>query len=225
MISVVMPVLNEEKGLAGTLAALREQGGEFETIAVDGGSTDLTPLILQRSPSIRVLAAPRGRASQMNAGAAKASADWLLFLHADTRLPSDALLWLNAQTSDPRLQAGCFKHRFSGNHVGLRFISWLHNLRFRITGVIYGDQAMFIRRALFEELGGFPEDAEIEDIAFCQRLLTKARPVMHDACVVTDSRKFEQMGIWRSLMRLVVILTRHEMGLSAAGNRFFSDVR
>ena len=225
MISVIIPVLNEEKCLPQTLGHLDRMSGNFEIIAVDGGSTDASKRILALLPKVRVLSARRGRAPQMNAGAAAARGDWLLFLHADTHLPDNALALLDSRIDDLSLQAGCFRHRFSGRHWGLRFISWLHNWRFGVTNVIYGDQAMFVRRAFFRTLGGFPEDAEMEDIAFCERMLRTTRPVMLEDHVVTDSRKFEQMGIWRSFLRLVVILTRHEMGLSVAKNQFFSDVR
>lgn len=225
MISVIIPVLNEEKCLPRTLSHLDRMSGDFEVIAVDGGSSDASIRFLASFPEVRVLSAPRGRASQMNAGATVASGEWLLFLHADTSLPENALASLDARTDDLTVQAGCFRHRFSGQHWGLRFISWLHNRRFGVTNVIYGDQAMFVRRSLFHMLGGFPEDAEMEDIAFCERMLRTIRPVMLEDSVITDSRKFEQMGVWRSFLRLVVILTRHEIGLSVAHNRFFSDVR
>ena len=225
MISVIMPVLNEAKCLPGSLAELQKQVGRFETIAVDGGSSDASLELLQNQHWIRLISASRGRAAQMNAGAANARGDWLLFLHADTILPNGALQRLDENKHQHRFQAGGFRHRFSGNHFGLRLISWLHNWRCSITHIFYGDQAFFIRRDLFQEIGGFPETAEMEDIALGELLLKKTRPVLLDEYVVTDSRKFEQMGIWLSLLRIVVILSRYHLGLSVANNRFFSNIR
>ncbi len=162
----------------------------------------------------------------MNAGAGIARGEWLLFLHADTLLPKGALLRINALTENTSCQAGGFRHRFSGKDWRLGLISWLDNVRSRVTHIIYGDQAMFVRRALFERLGGFPEDQPfLEDIRFCEGLKHVTRPVLLEACVITDSRKFEQMGIWRSTARCALILACHLLGLPIAGRAFFADVR
>jgi rSAM/selenodomain-associated transferase 2 len=225
MISVIIPVLNEEKCLPATLRSLQRQKGDIEIIAVDGGSSDATVEILRQHENIRVLASPRGRAPQMNTGARAAKGDWLLFLHADTLLPEGALSRLDARTRDDSIKAGGFLHRFSGNSPGLKVTSWLHNWRCSKQHIFYGDQAFFIRRPLFEQLGGYPEDTVMEDIAFGEILLRETCPVLLDEYVVTDSRKFEQMGEWRSLYRVCVILLRHQFGLSVAQNRFFSNIR
>lgn len=225
MISVIIPLLNEEKCLPLSLHNLQRQNADFEIIAVDGGSTDATVNILQQHKNIKVLTSPRGRAPQMNVGARAAKGDWLLFLHADTFLPDDALSHLDARTHDDSLHAGGFRHRFSGNSLGLKVTSWLHNWRCSKQNIFYGDQAFFIRRPLFEKLGGYPEDAEMEDLTFGELLLNETCPVLMDEYVVTDSRKFEQMGEWRSLYRVCVILLRHQLGLSVAQNRFFSNIR
>lgn len=225
MISVVIPVYNEEKALPETLAQLFLQAGHYEVIAVDGGSSDATNQVLKRFPRVRVLAAPKGRAAQMNRGAAEAKGEWLLFLHADTQLPAGALARLNAREADTEDQAGGFRHRFSGDRWSLRFVSWLDNFRCRNTRIIYGDQAMFVRRSLFQRLGGFPEDSVMEDVAFCERLVQVTQPVLLEEQAITDSRKFEQMGVWRSLLRVAVILTRYELGLPIKSRRIFSDIR
>ena len=225
MISVIIPVLNEEKSLPDKLRQLAQQDGVFETIAIDGGSTDDTLNIVHEHTWLRVLSSSRGRAPQMNAGANVARGDWLLFLHADTILPDGALVRLDSLTKDTSIQAGGFRHRFSANRAGLRLISWLHNWRCSITHVFYGDQAFFIRRDLFNQLGGYPEDAEMEDIALGEAVRKETRPVLLNEYVVTDSRKFEQMGIWRSLSRIFVILMKYELGLSVAKSPFFSNIR
>ena len=225
MISVIIPTYNEEKALPGTLTQLSSQTGNYELIVVDGGSTDRTCEIARAQAQARLVTARKGRASQMNAGAANARGEWLLFLHADTVLPEGALRNLNALESDQKIQAGGFRHRFSGEDWRLRLISSIDNLRARVTRIIYGDQAMFVRRRLFEQLGGFPPQPFLEDIAFCQSLKRVTKPILLDQHVVTDSRKFVQMGIWRSLVRCLIILTCHTLRLPLRTRAFFADVR
>jgi rSAM/selenodomain-associated transferase 2 len=224
-ISVVIPVFNEVHGLPDTLGALRRQAGDFETIVVDGGSTDGTTRLLSHYAWVRVLSATKGRASQMNAGARAASGDWLLFLHADTLLPDGALTMLDDWKDRRDIQAGGFRHRFTSDRLGLRLISWLDNWRCHRSRIIYGDQALFVRRRLFAALNGFSERAIMEDVEFCERLTRVTRPKLVCDPVITSSRKFEQMGVWRSFFRVAVILSRHELGLKVAKGPFFSDVR
>jgi len=153
MISVIIPTSNEEKALPETLRCLFAQPGDYEVIVVDGGSTDRTREIVE-SLRIMLLTSSKGRATQMNAGAKKARGEWLLFLHADTVLPDGALAKLNGLEPDRTVQAGGFFHQFSGGDWRLRLISFLDNFRCVRSRIIYGDQAMFVRRALFEKLGG-----------------------------------------------------------------------
>ena len=154
MISIIIPALDEEKALPATLARLADQTCEREVIVVDGGSSDATCTIAEAIPGVQLLRAPRGRAVQMNAGARAARGDWLLFLHADTWLPPGGLASIASLPIE--VDAGCFQQRFSGDDWRLRLVSWLHNLRCRQTGVMYGDQAMFVRRTLFDRLVVFP---------------------------------------------------------------------
>ncbi len=234
MISVIMPAYNEEKVLPGTLQALFAQPGEFETILVDGDSTDRTRAIAEElalSPqhsalnTVRLLTAPKGRASQMNAGAKQAQGEWLLFLHADTVLPAGALQRLNEMENDPTIQAGGFMHRFSGDDWRLRFISFLDNFRCIRSRIIYGDQALFVRRTLFEKLEGFPNQPILEDVAFCERLIKVTNPLLLSPPVVTDARKFVKMGIWRSFVRVLLIILHVEYRLPVLPRVFFQDVR
>jgi rSAM/selenodomain-associated transferase 2 len=234
MISVIMPSYNEEKVLPGTLQALFAQPGKFETIVVDGGSTDRTCAFvsgLAFSPqssalgAVRLLTAPKGRASQMNAGAKQAQGEWLLFLHADTVLPAGALQRLNEMENDSTIQAGGFMHQFSGDDWRLRFISLLDNFRCTKSRVIYGDQALFVRRTLFEQLGGFPNQPILEDVAFCEKLLKTTNPILLFPPVITDSRKFIKMGIWRSLIRVLLIILHVEYRLPVLPRAFFQDIR
>lgn len=234
MISVIIPTYNEEKALPNTLQALFAQPGSFETILVDGGSSDRTRAIAKESAlspqssalsTVRCLTAPKGRASQMNAGAKQASGEWLLFLHADTILPDRAIQRLNEMEADQSIQAGGFMHRFSGDDWRLKFISFLDNFRCTRSRIIYGDQALFVRRTLFEQLGGFPDQPILEDVAFCERLIKVANPLLLSPPVVTDARKFVKMGIWRSFIRVLLIILHVEYRLPVLPRTFFQDVR
>ncbi len=225
MISVIIPAFNEEKALPGTLCRLLRQRGAYEVIVVDGGSGDRTREIVRAQPKARLLTAPTGRASQMNAGAKEARGEWLLFLHADTRLPEGALARLNAMEPDPAIQAGGFWHQFSGDDWRLRLVSGLDNFRCRRTRIIYGDQAMFVRRELFDRMGGFPDQPILEDVAFCEKLVRVARPILLGPPVLTDSRKFVKMGVWRSLARVLLIILCVELRLPVLPHAFFQDIR
>ena len=234
MISIIIPTYNEEKALPKTLQALLSQPGEFETILVDGGSTDRTRAVVadhisltQHSvlSTVQLITAPQGRASQMNAGAKEAKGEWLLFLHADTILPDGAIQRLNDMETDQSIQAGGFMHQFSGDDWRLKCISFLDNFRCTRSRIIYGDQALFVRRTLFEQLGGFPNQPILEDVAFCERLIKVANPLLLYPPVITDARKFIKMGIWRSFIRVLLIILHVEFRLPTLPRVFFQDVR
>lgn len=225
VISVVVPAYNEEQALPATLRSLLAQPGAYEVIVVDGGSTDRTCEIVRAESNVRLLTAPKGRASQMNAGAKEGGGDLLLFLHADTVLPEGALARLNLLEADSSVQAGGFLHRFSGHDWRLRLVSFLDNFRCRHSRIVYGDQALFVRRALFERLGGFPDQPILEDVAFCEKLVRVATPILLAPPVVTDSRKFVKMGIWRSFARVLLIILHVEFRLPVLPRSFFQDVR
>ncbi|MBA3752684.1 MAG: TIGR04283 family arsenosugar biosynthesis glycosyltransferase [Nitrospira sp.] len=234
MISVVIPAYNEDRALPATLGQLLEQAGDYEVIVVDGGSSDGTcevvrQLQLDRQCAIpgrlTLISARKGRASQMNAGARMARGEWLLFLHADTVLPTHALSRLNVLESDIVIQAGGFLHQFSGSDWRLRMISLLDNFRCTRSRIIYGDQALFVRRSLFEQLHGFPDQIILEDVAFCEKLLRVTTPVLLAPPVVTDARKFLKMGVWRSLVRVLLIILHVEFGFPYLPRAFFHEIR
>ena len=234
MISVIIPVYNEEKALPNTLNELLCQSGDYEVLVVDGGSNDRTREIVSKLPlspqsstlsRVRLLSSPKGRALQMNAGANKATGDWLLFLHADTLLPAGAIQRLNEMEADDSILAGGFMHQFSGVDWRLRLISFLDNFRCTRSRIIYGDQALFVRRSLFERLGGFPDQPILEDVAFCERLIKVTNPLLLSPPIVTDSRKFLKMGVWRSFLRVLLIILHVEFRLPILPRSFFQDVR
>jgi rSAM/selenodomain-associated transferase 2 len=199
-LSIILPVLNEAaqiKARLFALAPLREAGAQI--IVADGSSADDTAA--KATPHCDcVIAAPRGRASQMNAGAAKAHGDALLFLHADTRLPDGTM----ALVLDGLAQSGAAWGRFDvlieGRSRFLPLIAALMNLRSRLTGIATGDQALFIRREAFESLGGFPDIALMEDVAMSRSLKAISKPLCLRAKVVTSGRRWDQNGALRTIV-------------------------
>jgi rSAM/selenodomain-associated transferase 2 len=224
MISIIMPVLDEERTLPEALACLRGRPAMAELVVVDGGSRDATRAVAQAQTDVRLIDAPRGRASQMNAGARVARGEWLLFLHADTRLPADALERIAVLPE--AVEAGCFQQAFDDSRRALRWISAVHNWRCRKTAIMYGDQAIFVRRRVFEAVGGYPACAELEDVRLSEVLRARASPVMLGATVVTDSRRFLAQGPLASTLRIIAILIQHRLGRRpVVGRRFFEPVR
>lgn len=216
-ISIILPVRNEADGLPACLAQLQAQAGDdTEIIVVDGGSTDGTAERVRKSSGqqLRLLASEAGRARQMNAGAALARGDILLFLHADTHLPPQAK---NAITS--ALQAGRvwgrFDVRLSGRGALLRIVEHMMNLRSRLSGIATGDQAIFVEREVFERVGGYPDQPLMEDIELSRRLKTISRPACLRARVVTSSRRWEQHGILRTVVLMWALRLGWFLGVPA----------
>lgn len=211
-LSVVMPVLDEAPTIAARLEALHDlRASGAQVVVVDGGSADSTVAIARAFADI-VITAPRGRASQMNAGAAAATGAVLLFLHADARLPARAgeLIEEVLGTEPPRSRDG--RHRGPAYHWGrfdvridsrrpvLRMVSAAMNWRSHLTGIATGDQAIFVRRTLFDSVGGFPDIALMEDIALSRALRRSGRPARIRECVFPSPRGWEQRGAWRTIV-------------------------
>lgn len=196
-LSIIVPVLNEAPGIARFLAGLSElRAHGAQLIVVDGGSSDGTPALA--APFVDVVVhAKGGRAIQMNAGAAQARGEALLFLHADTVLPPDALELITTALSD--FHWGRFDVRFDGTHPSMAMIATMMNLRSCITGIATGDQAMFIRRETFSRLDGFAEIPLMEDIELSRRLKRFGRPACLHQRVTTSSRRWEKQGVWRTI--------------------------
>ena len=197
MLSIIVPSLNEADGIAGALSALAPlRGRGVEVIVVDGGSRDGTAARAQPHADL-VIGAPRGRAVQMNAGAARARGDILLFLHADTLLPESADALIVDGLKRTRRGWGRFDVAIAGRHPMLKVVAWLMNLRSRITGIATGDQAIFVRRAAFP---GFPEIALMEDVAFCARMKRLGAPACRREKVRTSGRRWESRGVLRTIL-------------------------
>ena len=191
-------MLDEAAGIVATLTPLQSlRAAGQEVIVVDGGSADDTPA-LAAPLADRVLSAPRGRARQMNAGAAIARGDALLFLHADTRLPAQAAAVIPVALR--RHQWGRFDVRIEGRSPMLRVVARMMNLRSRLTGIATGDQAIFVTRAAFQAVGGYPEQPLMEDIELSRRLKRRGPPASPRTTVVTSGRRWETHGVWRTIL-------------------------
>ncbi len=199
-LSIVVPTLNEAEIIVPLLASLqqfRRRGAEV--IVADGASQDRT-LELAAPLADRAIVVERGRARQMNAGAGIASGDVLLFLHADSQLPVDADMQIDHELSASKSKWGRFDIKLTGRHPLLRIVEFSMNWRSRLTAIATGDQAMFIKRSLFDDVGGFPDIALMEDVAMSARLNAHSRPLCLRARVLASSRRWEQRGILRSIM-------------------------
>ncbi len=222
-ISVVIPVLNEADGIAATLAALAPlRGRGHEVIVVDGGSSDDTAALSRRAAD-RVASAPRGRASQMNAGAALAQGEVLLFLHADTRLPENADACMLQGLAASGRAWGRFDVRIEGASVFLPVIAFFMNLRSRATGIATGDQAIFVRREAFERVGRFPPLELMEDIALSRSLKRFSRPLCLADKAVTSGRRWERRGVLRTVLLMGWLRLAFFFGAAPASLARFYD--
>lgn len=210
-ISVIIPTLNEGGYIEATLAAVH-RGRPHEIFVVDGGSADDT-VSRARGAGAIVIAAPPGRARQMNAGAARATGDGLLFLHADTLLPSDWVREATDALAQPGTVAGSFAFRIAGGFTGRRLVEWTTNLRSRWFQTPYGDQTQFLRRALFEELGGFADLPIMEDYELNQRLRRRGRITMARRPAITSGRRWKTGGFVRTTLLNQLMIAGYRLGV------------
>lgn len=199
-LSIIIPMRNEAAEIAATLSALaplRKSGAQV--IVVDGGSTDTSATLAAPLADVVLHSAP-GRASQMNCGAAAANGEVLLFLHADTRLPEHAdQLILQGLERSSAADWGRFDVQIQGQSRVLKVVAAMINWRSRTFGIATGDQAIFIRRSLFQAIGGFPQQALMEDIEICTRLKKHSPPLCLRQQVQTSGRRWDTRGVWRTI--------------------------
>lgn len=214
-VSIVVPVFNEARLLPGLVDHLREladRDPEAEVALVDGGSEDASVEVVRRA-GLACLRAPRGRAAQMNAGAAASDGDVLLFLHADTRLPADALGQVRGAVRRGAV-GGWFGVRLDSPRPSLRLAGRLISLRSRLTGGATGDQAIFVRRRDFQALGGYAVVPLFEDLDLIRRLRRRGPLVPLRATVVTSARRWEKLGVLRTIARMWALRTLYYCGVS-----------
>ncbi len=225
-LSVVVPVLDEAERIGRQLAELGATVGIDEVVVVDGGSRDGTPDVVRRAPGVRLITAPRGRGTQLNAGARAARGDVLLFLHADVTLPADAATCVRDALADPAVVAGAFRVRTVADAPGwlgplLRFA----DLRSRVTRLPYGDQAVFVRRDAFERVGGFPDQPLMEDVELARRLRRVGTIRTVPGVVRVSGRRFLANPI-RALVAMRVFPLLYRLGVSPARlARIYGDPR
>lgn len=221
-ISVIIPTLNEEQTIMATLAHTAALGFD-ELIVVDGGSLDQTPVLVEsyrrrtQSPAqspVRLVTAPGGRARQMNEGAKASRGEILLFLHADTQLPGDAKTIIDTTLADQRMVGGRFDVRFDRPSMWGTIISRMMNWRSRLSGIATGDQALFVRRPVFEQMGGFADMPLMEDIDFSRRLKRKGATAALTATVTTSFRRWERHGPLRTILLMWALRFLYWIGIS-----------
>ena len=211
-VAIVVPTLNEAAGIVTALRQLRRDFPDCELIVVDGGSSDPTAALA--AGYARVLHSPAGRAVQMNVGAAATSAPVLWFVHADCRIDSNALCQLRAVLADPSVVGGGLTLRFDRRSVGLDYLAWSSTKRARHLHQIFGDQAMFVRRDVFEALGGFPEIAIMEDLELSRRLARRGRLAVLPATSMASSRRLVTHGTWSMIVLMQVLKAAYFLGVA-----------
>lgn len=213
LLSIIIPALNEAPGLAPTLKAAAA-GDHVEIIVVDGGSDDDTVEIARCHGAV-TLSSPRGRAVQMNRGAAAATGDILLFLHADTLLPPGFEKQVRALLACEDVVAGAFRLRIDAPSLAFRLIERLADWRSRWLHLPYGDQALFASAAVFHKVGGFAELPVMEDFALVRRLRREGRIVVAPSSVSTSARRWQAEGIWSTTWRNQGYVAAYLMGVPA----------
>jgi len=216
-LSIIVPTLNEEGLVQKNLTRVREAAPNAELIVVDGGSNDATSDIAAHYADV-ILEAPMGRSCQMNAGAKAASGKYLLFLHADTCLPDNFELAFRAWTRTTPMW-GSFHLRLSGSASIFRLIERMINLRTKIIGCVTGDQCQIIRADVFRDIGGFPDIPLLEDVAISKHLGRLMPPKVIAADVVSSSRRWEERGVFRTILLMWVFRLAYSLGVHP---RFFS---
>jgi len=212
ILSIIIPTLNESANLPSTLISIPKIPSN-EVIVVDGGSRDET-LLLAAEYGARVIHSPRGRAVQMNHGAAQAQGELLLFLHADTKLPEGFMGPLLQILSRTGVSAGAFQLKLHPPLPGLEVIERLANWRARVWQRPYGDQGLFLRKDRFRAIGGFPEIPMMEDIELIRRLRRQGRIVIVPLPVVSSSRRWQESGVLKTTLRNQMALLGYGIGIS-----------
>ncbi|MBN3874379.1 TIGR04283 family arsenosugar biosynthesis glycosyltransferase [Nostoc sp. JL33] len=211
-ISIIIPAINEAGNIKEAIATT-QQSINIEVILVDAGSKDGTVEIAQ-SLGVKVISSSLGRAVQMNAGALAASGEILLFLHADTRLPTGFDEMIRTVLQQPGIVAGAFNLRIDASLLSLRWVEWGVNMRSHIYQMPYGDQAIFLTKAVFQQIGGFPELPIMEDFELMRRLKRTGRIVIIPTPVVTSARRWLQKGVFKTTLLNQIVIIAYLLGVS-----------
>jgi rSAM/selenodomain-associated transferase 2 len=224
-LSVIVPMLNEESAIGATLEAIRAGAPGAEVIVVDGGSTDRS-IEMARTRGAQTLTAGRGRARQMNAGAAAAHGDALVFVHADTVVPATFAADIASVLADPIVVGGRFDLELDEPSLAWRLMGKLISLRSRMMRSATGDQAIFVRRNVFEAMGGFTEIDLCEDVDFARRLKQSGVVACLRSRVITSARRWRQNGLLRTVLKMWLVKSLFLAGVSPARlRRYYADIR
>jgi rSAM/selenodomain-associated transferase 2 len=222
MVSIIIPALNEEESLPFLLENLASQEGDFEIIVADGGSVDNTLTICKSYPDIKIISCEKGRALQMNKGAEIARGNTLLFLHADTLLPRKGIITIENVMNDDRFSAGSFLVRFDHEDWILSFLARFTRINNRY--LTWGDHGIFIRRSIFNEIGGYKNIPLMEDLEIQKRVRRRGKFIKLPLPVTTSSRRFIQNGILRQKLLNIALIMAYEIGVAPARiKKFYSD--
>jgi rSAM/selenodomain-associated transferase 2 len=211
-IGIVVPVYNEAGLLAAALADLRVKAPGLPVVVVDGASSDGSAEIAREFFPVVHTSQPN-RGAQLNRGAARLTADVLLFLHADSRLPADFACRIRDAMADPAVAGGCFRLRFDEPRPLLRFYGWC--TRFHSRFFHFGDQGFFVRREIFERMDGYRELPFLEDVEFLRRLRRQGRFRVLRPAVITSARRFRRRGVLRQQLRNAILVALFELGVPA----------
>ncbi|WP_341529246.1 TIGR04283 family arsenosugar biosynthesis glycosyltransferase [Nostoc sp. UHCC 0302] len=211
-ISIIIPTLNEARNIKEAITTT-QPSTNIEVIVVDGGSQDSTVEIVQ-SLGIKIISSSPGRAAQMNAGAVAASGYILLFLHADTRLPTGFDVMIRTAIQKPSIVAGAFKLRIDASLLSLRWVELGVNWRSQFCQMPYGDQAIFLTKQVFQQVGGFPDLPIMEDFELIRRLRRTGRIVILPVAVVTSARRWLQKGVLKTTLLNQIVITAYLLGVS-----------
>lgn len=210
MISIICPILNEEQVLLKNAAWFKKLSGMAELIFVDGGSADKSVAIAGQYA--KVVCGNKGRAAQMNSGAGCAQGDILLFLHADTSMDVGALGDIEKKIAKEGCIGGCLTQRIDKTAFIYRLIETLGNVRAKISRVFYGDQGIFVRKDVFERLGGFPDVPIFEDVLFTRKLKCEGKTIVLSDKIMVSARRWEKTGIFKTTLMFSMLLIRFKMG-------------
>lgn len=211
-ISIIIPVLNEANTIKNVLLNLQSYQ-KLEVIVVDGGSEDETVAIAE-SFGYKVLSSPRGRAIQMNTGAAVSTGNILLFLHGDTILPANFPTMIFAAVQKPGIVGGAFELAIDAKIRGIKFVEKMVNWRSHFFSLPYGDQAIFIKSEIFHKIGGFPIQPIMEDFVFIRQLKKIGKIVIIPTTVITSGRRWQRLGIVKTTMINQLMILGYYLGVS-----------
>ena len=213
-ISIIIPVLNEATIIQSTLLEL-QKNQSIEIIVVDGGSQDNTIKIVQQTGA-KLITATGGKAAQMNQGANIAQSELLLFLHGDTHLPQNFIPLVRETLNQPKVVAGAFELAINGKEKSFRWVELMVKIRSRLFSLPYGDQGIFIRKNLFEQIGGYRNLPIMEDFDLIQRLKRQGEIAIASGRVLTSGRRWQKLGVWQTTVINQLVIVGYYLGISPA---------